>query len=357
MTAAPQLSPAEASRERALPVLLVPAYEPPPLLPELLQGALATGRFSSAIVVDDGSSAACAPIFAACARGSSTVVLRQPARSGKGGALKVGLAAARARFPEAVGVVTADADGQHLPHDIGAVAAALAQGSGDRADLVLGVRRFEGAVPLRSRLGNALTRWVMRFVTGRRLTDTQTGLRGIPRGMIPQLLRLSSSGYAFELDMLLHCRGGRGIREVPIQTVYAAGNQTSHFDPIRDSMRIYWVLLRFFFASLVSAVIDNLVFAAAYLALPQLGACQLAARLVSMGVNFGLNRSAVFHDRRDVRRTLPRYLALSLLSGLLGYGLIRGLHGLGMRVLAAKVLAESLLFFLNFAVQRLIVFK
>jgi putative flippase GtrA len=139
--------------------------------------------------------------------------------------------------------------------------------------------------------------------------------------------------------------------------VYAAGNRTSHFDPIRDSMRIYWVLLRFFFASLTSAVVDNLIFAATYLALPQVGACQLAARLVSMGVNFGLNRSAVFHSKQDVRRTLPRYLALSLLSGLLGYGLIRGLHGLGLRVLSAKILAESLLFFLNFAVQRLIVFK
>jgi putative flippase GtrA len=321
-----------------------------------VRGALATGRFAAAIVVDDGSAAACAPIFEACARLPSAVVLRQPVRSGKGGALKAGLAAARARFPEAVGVVTADADGQHLPHDIGAVAAALAEGADEAGHLVLGARRFEGEVPLRSRLGNALTRRVLRFVTGRRLTDTQTGLRGIPRAMIPQLLGLASGGYAFELDMLLRC-GERGIREVPIQTVYAAGNRTSHFDPIRDSMRIYWVLLRFFFASLASAVIDNVVFAAAYLALPQLGACQLAARLVSMGVNFGLNRSAVFHDRQEIRRTLPRYLALSLLSGLLGYALIRGLHGLGLRVLVAKVLAESLLFFLNFAVQRLVVFR
>jgi hypothetical protein len=253
MTAAHKLLPSEAPPERALPVLLIPAYEPPRLLTELLWSALATGRFSAAIVIDDGSSPACASIFEACARVATTVVLRQPRRSGKGAALKAGLAEVRARFPDAVGVVTADADGQHLPQDIRSVAAALAEGSGERGeqdDLILGARRFDGDVPLRSRLGNALTRRVMRFVTGRRLTDTQTGLRGIPREMIPELLGLASNGYEFELDMLLCCRGGRGLREVPIQTVYAAGNRTSHFDPIVDSMRIYWVLLRFFFASL-----------------------------------------------------------------------------------------------------------
>jgi glycosyltransferase involved in cell wall biosynthesis len=351
-TAVKASGPAPAGSSETRPILLIPAYDPLPSLPDVVSGVLASGAFAGAIVVDDGSKPECANIFDACREIATVTVVCHPRNRGKGAALKTGLelAVRDARVP---GVVTADADGQHLAEDIVKVAGALERSP---EHMVLGARSFGPEVPLRSRFGNLMTCKVLSMVTGQRLSDTQTGLRGIPRSLIPLLLAIRSDGYEFELDALLRCRSPRRIEEVGISTVYIDGNVSSHFDPIFDSMRIYLVLLRFFFASLASALIDNLVFALAFLILPNIGACQVLGRVVSAGVNFTLNREAVFLSKDEVRRTLPRYLALVVLSGLLSYGLINLLHAMGMPVLPAKLLAESLLFLFNFVALRNIVF-
>jgi glycosyltransferase involved in cell wall biosynthesis len=344
--------PAPAGSTEDRPLLLIPAYEPLPSLPDVLAAALAGGAFAGAIVVDDGSSEHCAPIFEACRVIESVTVVRHAQNRGKGAALKTGLELA-ARDPRVPGVVTADADGQHLPSDIVKVADALQR---NPEHMILGARSFGPEVPLRSRFGNLMTCKVLGMVTGQRLSDTQTGLRAIPRSLIPQLLAISSNGYEFELDALLRCRGPRVIEEVTIETVYLDGNLSSHFDPILDSMRIYLVLLRFFFASLASALVDNVVFALAFLVIPNIALCQFLGRTISAGVNFTLNRKAVFLSTDEVRRTLPRYLGLVVLSGALSYGVIAALHALGMPVLPAKLLAESVLFLFNFVALRSIVF-
>ena len=48
--------------------------------------------------------------------------------------------------------------------------------------------------------------------------------------------------------MLLSARkAGIGIGEVVIETVYINENETSHFHPIRDSMKIYRIIFRHVF--------------------------------------------------------------------------------------------------------------
>jgi hypothetical protein len=113
--------------------------------------------------------------------------------------------------------------------------------------MVLGSRGFVPDVPLRSRLGNTLTRHIVGWMTGTHLRDTQTGLRGFPKAMLPELMVLHGERYDYEMAVLAHiCRTGRKPLEVFVETVYIEGNSSSHFDPIRDSMRIYLVLARIF---------------------------------------------------------------------------------------------------------------
>ena len=132
---------------------------------------------------------------------------------------------------------------QHTATDILKLAAAL---STTPNQVVMGARGFDAGVPLRSRFGNMLTRYIMRAVTGQKLGDTQSGLRAVPLSFIPRLLKLRATGYDFELDMLVTCKdSGQRIREVPIETIYIENNRSSHFNPLRDSMRIYFVFIRF----------------------------------------------------------------------------------------------------------------
>ncbi len=332
---------------------VIPAYKPGPDFPGFVRQLAARG-FERIFVVDDGSGPPFRPYFDDVSSLPQVLLLRHAVNLGKGAALKTGFNAALCENSSAL-IVTADADGQHHPDDVLAVARKLVE---NPTHLVLGVRRFEGDVPLRSRIGNDLTRVIMRAVAGQTISDTQTGLRGVPTGFLPDLLRTATRGYEFELDMLMLCRTlGVRISEVPIRTIYENNNASSHFNPLLDSMRIYFVLLRFAAISTCSAVVDNVVFAALFASTGHIVLSQVVARIAAMMLNFLLVRRMVFHSRGNGRREFLGYVALVALSGSASYGLIRLLHSqLGIGVIRAKLLAEGALFLVNFLVQRDVVF-
>jgi len=325
--------------------LLIPAYRPGPELPEVVKGAK-TDDFRDIVVVDDGSGPAYASVFAAC----PATVLRHATNQGKGAALRTGMSHILGAHPDC-GVVTADADGQHHPEDIRRVAQRLAR---EPQSLVLGSRGFHGDVPGRSRAGNRLSSAGFRVLMGQKLRDTQTGLRGIPRSLLAELVGMNSNGYEFEVDMLTAAKHRSiPIAEEPIRTIYEPGNPTSHFNPFKDSMRIGFVLARFTMLSLATAVLDNLVFSMAIHAGIGAAMAQALARAVAVLVNYPLARRAVFLSKEPHSSTLLRYLALVTASGLASFQLLRLMErAFGLGVLDAKRAAEAALFLVNFVVQR-----
>ena len=106
-------------------IVLIPAFEPDERLIALVRELAPHGPV---VVVDDGSDASYAPVFAA-STACGALVLAHARNRGKGAALRTGFAAIAARWPDA-DVVTADADGQHTPADIARVAAALSELAG-----------------------------------------------------------------------------------------------------------------------------------------------------------------------------------------------------------------------------------
>jgi putative flippase GtrA len=334
--------------------VLIPAYQPGEALPSLVK-ALSETALGAIVVIDDGSGAEFRARFQDASRYPRVLILRHAINLGKGAALKTALNYILCELPGISAIVTADADGQHHPDDVCRVAEAVVE-HGD--ELVLGARRFRGGVPLRSRLGNDATRLLFGLLVGQRLNDTQTGLRGIPIGFAPHLLRIASNGYEFELDMLMLCKHqGVRMREVDIRTIYLEGNASSHFNPILDSMRIYFVLLRFGVLSLMTALVDNIVFFIVYRASHTILGAQVAARLVALVFNYAGSRKAVFFSRDRHGWILPKYLLVVFGNGLVSYGLIRVLsESFGLSVLSAKLLAESTLFIANFTLLRDFVF-
>lgn len=337
----------------ANPIVVIPAYVPSQTMPALVAQLTAAG--TQVVVVDDGNGPGSAKLFDALRSNSRVTLLRHAVNLGKGAALRTGINYALAYYPECPGIVTADADGQHLAEDILAVSNALEAKPGH---FILGVRSFGASVPFRSRFGNIITRTLVRGVIGQRFQDTQTGLRGIPATLGRKLLSLSAQGYEFELDMLILSKHlGTPALELPITTVYEEGNPTSHFHPLRDSMKIYFVLFRFSLLSALTSVIDNLVFAACFAMGAQIAIAQILARGVAMSVNYVTARRAVFLSRNDHRRALPRYVLLVVGNGLISYLLLTFLNEkLGTGVVVSKILAELLLFCVSFAIQRDFVF-
>jgi glycosyltransferase involved in cell wall biosynthesis/trans-aconitate methyltransferase len=333
--------------------IVIPAYEPTPALADLVADLSSDGR--PIIVVDDGSSEAAQDVLARVAAERGVSILRHAVNLGKGQALKTAFNHVLLHEPpDSVGVVTADADGQHLPADIRRVAGRLEQ---SRGALVLGSRRFDGRVPLRSRFGNTVTRGVFQLLLGRPIVDTQTGLRGIPRSFLPELLAVEAGRYEFELEMLVRATArALPIVEVPIRTVYGGAGQ-SHFNPLRDSLRIYFVFLRFLGLSLATAGLDYLVFLASYLATHNLLASTALARGVAGVFNFSCNRLFVFRSRGVVRHEVLKYVLLVFTLMWISYGLVTSLViFVGIGVYVAKLLADGALFVASFAVQNLFVF-
>jgi len=333
---------------------IIPAHNPPAELVEFVT-RLAESDFAHIIVVNDGSPSSCDPIFEAIERVEKVTLLKHAVNLGKGAALKTGFNHACCYFGDHLGVVTIDADGQHLLEDALKVADVL---KNHPEKLVMGVRTFGKNVPLRSKIGNILTSFLFRLLIGQKLTDTQSGLRGLPRSFLPRLLKIAANGFEFDLDTLVAWKtSGHKIIEQPIQTVYIKGNESSHFNPVLDSMRIYFVLFRFTLASLSSALIDYAVFILIYGLTSNLLTGQACARLVSMLYNYSVVKKMVFFSGEQVSRTFPKYLALVIFSGTISYLLIKVLVTFSpVPVIAAKAIVESLVFLANFAIQRDFIF-
>jgi glycosyltransferase involved in cell wall biosynthesis len=336
-------------------VIIIPAYEPTEKLAELVADLSADRR--AIVIVNDGSSPECQAVFARVAALPHVTVLAHAVNLGKGQALKTAFNHVLiTSTPDTVGVVTADADGQHLAADIRRVAERLEQLPADRT-LILGSRGFSGAVPLRSRFGNVMTRGVFTILIGRSLTDTQTGLRGIPRSFLGELLQVSAGRYEFELEMLVRAAKRMTLEELPIATVYGTFAK-SHFNPLRDSLRIYFVFLRFLSLSIITAAIDYAAFAIVFTARRDILLSIVIARLIAGTFNFVANRSVVFRSRGNVASEAAKYAALVVGLMLISYALISALVNVfHFNVYVAKVLVEGTLFAASFALQNLVVFS
>ncbi|MEM1244332.1 MAG: glycosyltransferase, partial [Pseudomonadota bacterium] len=335
--------------------LVIPAYKPSPYLIELVQQCAAEDL--NIIVVNDGSGEKYQSIFDQIAKLEITILYHK-VNKGKGEALKTAFRYWQSYFkPEGDGgIVTADADGQHELADIKKIINKFKQ---NLNNLTIGVRQFNKKnVPLRSRLGNNLTRFIFRYFLKMQLSDTQSGLRGIPVNLIEASLTSKAERYDFELEMLLLARRlAIKIVEYPIKTVYLDANKASHFNPIVDSVRVYFVFLRFASISIFSAGLDFLVFFLLFHLSKQIFFALVVGRLISGFCNFMLNKQFAFKLRRGFYQSIMKYIILAVCLLALAYLLIKLFYTLGWNIYYSKIFAEALLYCLSFLAQKFIVFR
>jgi len=333
-------------------IVLIPAFEPDERLARIVLDLRRSDACPHVVVVDDGSSPQCREVFDAVRLLGADVIVSSPNR-GKGHALRIGLSDILAVHP-GEDVVTADADGQHTVDDILCVGAVL----GRTGRIVLGVREFVGDVPLRSRLGNRVMSSLFRATTGWRLEDTQTGLRGFPADQIRWLTTIPGDRYEYELSVLLAAAARRlDVVQVPVRTIYGAGNASSHFRPIRDSVRICAPLTKFGAASLTAFAIDYVGVLALHAAVGGLAVPVVGARIASGTVNYLLNRRVFHGERGSTGQSAVRYAVLATLLLATSLLLLAALTTVGLPLWLAKLVVDPALFLVSFGVQRTVVFR
>jgi dolichol-phosphate mannosyltransferase len=177
--------------------------------------------------------------------------------------------------------------------------------------------------------------------------------------------------FEYEMKVLIACSRARiPIIPVPIQTIYENENEGTHFHPIKDSIRIYKVILGSFFkfmaASLTSVVVDQGIFNLLNLVVFANGEaksakiiliCTIIARVISATVNFLLNRKLVFKDKGHAGKAFARYVILCTAIMLLSAGGTWLLGKTGMSSTVAKLITDTLLYFVSYGVQERWVFR
>ena len=355
-------------------VVVIPSLNPDDKLIKLLED-LKNGGFPHVLIVNDGSAASYDGYFRRAQEEFGCTVLRHHVNFGKGRALKTALNYFLNEYPGFEGLVTVDSDGQHKIADIRACCRAMQE---HPEALILGSRDFsQSNVPFKSRYGNIITRGVFRVLCGVKITDTQTGLRAMSSALAKRFLTTKGERFEYEMNMLIDCADEKiPLIEVPIETVYIEENASSHFHPVRDSVKIYAVFGKFLFSSVSSFLIDIVMFSMMMwvirLGMPDwlntslpfvkistaIFVSTAAARVISSLWNYFLNRKVVFQSRANGAVTLVKYYALAAAMLILsagGVSLFTWLTHWNSTVI--KVPIDMLLFLIGFPIQKHWVFR
>ena len=320
--------------------ILIPAWKPDEKLIALVDSLLQY-PFAAIVVVNDGSGPEYDPLFETLSAHATVRILRHEVNCGQGRAHKTAFRYALTELHGLIGVVTADADGQHAPDDIVRVAMLLAR-SEDRP--VLGMRTFAEGVPFRSKFGNNVTRYFFKFLFGRSIRDTQCGLRGFPIESLRELLNVRGERYEYTSSVLGYlCRDGRPPIESPIATIYLDHNRSSHFRPLRDSIRIYSLLFLLYAGSIAAICTDVAAFAMVIAWTGSIVAAIVTGRLLLMA-GYSVNRRFAIQAWILPTKSRVGYGLALAGTGAASLALTASLHHyLGWNALAAKIAAETIL--------------
>lgn len=257
-------------------------------------------------------------------------------------------------MPEVEGIITADSDGQHSKDDILKVAHTLKNNSNS---LILGVRSFnEENVPKQNRFGNKFSIAYFHLITGVKLRDTQTGLRGIPAALFKTALWAKGDRYDYEMNFLLDAVRVCPVEEIGISTIYEV-KAKSHFHKFKDSVRIYKMLILYIIVALTSAGIDLSLFSLFTYIGPKdsilytILFATVTARLISGIYNFLMNYFLVYQNKGQILKRILKYALVFVINMAASFGLTYLFNNLPASLVFIKFVVDFALFVLNFLIS------
>ncbi len=211
--------------------IVIPAYNAEDTLPSVIQGLNNQG-FHNIIVVDDGSKdstftvATTLPVHA----------LKHFANRGQGAALQTGITYALTQHPQPTAIITFDADGQHRPEDITALATPVLEG---KADIALGSRFLSHSnVPLIRRITLKTGAFLIYLFHGLWLTDSHNGLRCLSLHASRELdITSDRMEHASEIIEIMKTKKWT-YTEIPIIVHYSTNTLQRGHGGLREAFRV-----------------------------------------------------------------------------------------------------------------------
>ena len=343
-----------------LKALLIPSYEPDYKTVEFLQ-TFKGEEFDFFLVVNDGSdSNTYQKIFEEISTKTPFKVVGYEVNHGKGYALKYGIKYLVDNY-DVDYIITADSDGQHTYKDILNIR--------DNIDtypntLLLGSRNItKENAPKSSSFGNAFSSKYFKIATGKKLKDTQTGLRAIPKDLFHLALTTNGRRYEYEMNFLTDAVRNYPFKEIDIETIYEnKENKTSHFRPFVDALRIYRTPILYVIVSLLSFAIDitcfhlfsSFVFTSN--GEQQVFLSSLCARVISGIFNFTMFHFVVFQSHDDLGRKAVKYWILWLINLGISSGLTYAFKHLPAHLTFIKFVIDTLISIANFIINLSVIF-
>lgn len=298
--------------------------------------------------MNDGSNSNYDTIFKEVARYAHIISYLE--NKGKGYALKTGLKYIQANYT-AQTVITMDSDGQHRLDDALNIATYVKENT-----IVLGSRKVNKNTPLRSTIGNTITRGVYQLITHEPVYDTQTGLRSFSTSLIPFLLSIEGDRFEYEMNVLLACPSKNiEIKEIPITSIYFENNKHSHFHTIKDSLLVYQKIIKFGGSSFLCFLLDYFLCLSIFTFTKNTIVANIGARIISATTNYKLNKYFVFKSQN---KGFIKYVLLAsgilLLNTALLYFFV---NIMGINIYISKIVVEIVLFIMSFLIQNKFIFQ
>lgn len=337
------------------------------------------GIMDAILIVDDGSGPDYASFFEEC-KSLGCTVLTHEVNKGKGAALKYAASYIMETYGWDCGMITADADGQHRPHDIARVARDM---EAHPEALILGTRELKKEnTPKKSWWGNRCTSIFFRLTCGKWVPDTQTGLRGIPPLLMPLSATEEGDRYEYEMNILMDASLDVPFHMTIIDTVYEDDNKGSHFRPLRDGVRVYGRFIKFLLSSVTGFFVDIILFSVLIAALPaavdawseylpavlqatatgaasagRIVTAAFVARICSGIVNFLFNKYVTFNSKERSSSEAVKYFILFVCQMMASAFFTSLFNKVLNAATGAKIIVDLILFFISYRIQRVWVFR
>ena len=221
--------------------ILIPSFNPDDKLLNLIE-ELNKNQFNIVLVNDGSSDHESKYIFQTISeRFPNVLFLKHFINKGKGEAIKTGIKYINETYFDHPSVLTIDGDGQHTVSDILNIVSKM---ESHPKQFYLGVRNFSKKTPWKSAVGNRFTTFILKLIFKVSISDSQSGLRGIPNCLLLKMLTINGSRFEYETSVIIYLIKNRiNINCIPIQTVYFDKNIRTNFRAFSDSVSILKVII------------------------------------------------------------------------------------------------------------------